>query len=268
MKKISSLIDPQGQVYYPTVTEDLSKTLLKEAQKITRHNESLRRNDLIRQQNNKNYRISNSKIDKQVHAIRIIIEKAEEALSPTSPIEYGDSFSIDYYNFNFEDRSDARVLFENFLNKLKNAHCFINWSKNPYRSEAVYIFKKIDIQKLRMYASSLNIGSKANILKFSRSTGYVIFFDKDGIKYESKFKTNTDYYKLLNYLVKQPHIKFPFDELADQLNKPKSMDQGSGDEKRVRDTVAYIKKKLKYRGNDLFISDYGFGLNCDVFLIG
>lgn len=109
---------------------------------------------------------------------------------------------------------------------------------------------------------------KGNTLTFNVD-GEVSYISPDGKKYEAKLSTYTNPYKLLRYLVEQQTKEiYKFPVLAKVLREEK-IDSSSGDERRVRDTVSSIKKALGYHGDDLIISDKGFGINpnCTVNII-
>lgn len=96
--------------------------------------------------------------------------------------------------------------------------------------------------------------------------GEIVYIDPTGKEYQTKLKTKTNSYSLLKFLVHNPHRVFEFGKLAESLKKIRSQVDSSDDERRVRDTIQSIKEKLKYQGDDLFNSDHGFGLNCDVLI--
>jgi len=96
--------------------------------------------------------------------------------------------------------------------------------------------------------------------------GEIKYIDPSGKEYQAKLKSNTNSYRLLKFLVYKPRQVFEFGELAKSLKKARSDVNYSDDERRVRDTVQSIKDKLKYYGDDLFESDNGFGLKCDVLI--
>lgn len=96
--------------------------------------------------------------------------------------------------------------------------------------------------------------------------GEIVYIDPTGREYQTKLKTKTNSYSLLKFLVYKPHRVFEFGELAESLKETRSQVDSPGDERRVRDTIQSIKEKLQYQGDDLFESDYGFGLKCDVLI--
>lgn len=109
---------------------------------------------------------------------------------------------------------------------------------------------------------------KGNTLIFNTANGEVSYTSPDGKTYEGELNKNTNSYRILSFLVDQPINKlFDFSELAKHLNSPRGHSREPTEERRVRDTIQSIKEVLNYYGEDLFISDYGFGIKCKVHII-
>lgn len=96
-----------------------------------RHRETLKQN-----------RILATKESKYLHAIDTIIERADLG---------NESFSIDYYYFNFEDRMDASKMLEKFLSELRGGGCFENYSRTNYAGGVRFSFIKVNAQKLNEF---------------------------------------------------------------------------------------------------------------------
>jgi hypothetical protein len=114
-------------------------------------------------------------------------------------------------------------------------------------------------------------GGEDNTLFFNIN-GEISYITPTGETFEGKLKMGKISYNLLYFLANQANKKFEFTELAQKLiNKPRAQSDPT-DERRVRDTVGSIKKALKssgkrYYGDDLFISDKGFGIKCRVHIV-
>ncbi len=134
------------EVYYPEVIPDNMDELIKKAEqaRIRQHKEVLaeRRHG----QDLKQKRILATKEDKFTHAINLIIERAEYQKTKS------DSFSIDYHDFNFADTMDESRVLEGFLDKLKKAGCFKNWSRTNYTGGTRFGFVGVSLKKLKSYA--------------------------------------------------------------------------------------------------------------------
>lgn len=98
------------------------------------------------------------------------------------------------------------------------------------------------------------------------TNGKVEYISPQGKEYKTSFGAKTSQYALLRFLAMSPFQVFTFDALAVPLKKVKSSVDYSDNERRVRDTIKSIKDKIGYKEDDLFISDYGFGLNCNIYL--
>ncbi len=95
--------------------------------------------------------------------------------------------------------------------------------------------------------------------------GRTVYTAPTGRKYEGKFSTKTNPYLLLQFLSKELGKVFEVQDLAKCLRNPRVGAEGTTEDRRVRDTVQSIRKKLKLpEGDDFFIVDKGFGLDCDV----
>lgn len=145
-------------------------------------------------------------------------------------------------------------------------------SNNPEYMSFNYYLKvnnsKFDIwyQKYKNYVKEYETAqATGNTLTFY-TDGKVIYISPQGKEYKTSFGTETNSYRLLQFLTRTPFQSLSFEKLAETLNKARSGVDHEDDERRVRDTVQAIKKKIGYNGSDLFIADYGFRLNCDVYL--
>lgn len=96
--------------------------------------------------------------------------------------------------------------------------------------------------------------------------GRIVYWTASLKRYETILKPKTNPYCLLQYLIQNPIKVFPTKDLVGQLNPQRTEGYGT-DDRRVRDTVEAIRKKLGLTKNpqdDIFIVDRGFGLKCDV----
>ena len=146
-------------------------------------------------------------------------------------------------------------------------------SNNPKYASFNYYLKinnsKFDIwyQKYKKFVTEYETAETIGNTLIFYTDGRVIYVSPQGKEYKTSFGTKTNSYKLLQFLTRTPFQPFSFKELATTLNKARSDFDLEDDERRVRDTVQAIKKKLGDNGDDLFIADYGFGLKCNVNLI-
>jgi hypothetical protein len=102
---------------------------------------------------------------KYIHAIKIIIERAEIANS--------ENLSVDFYYFNFEDRMDDLMLLTNFFDRMKEAGCFANYDRHTGVGRVNLIFSKIDLQNLKTFL-------KEQILKQQKDNCFLMVnFDPD-----------------------------------------------------------------------------------------
>lgn len=93
--------------------------------------------------------------------------------------------------------------------------------------------------------------------------GNVIYISPKGHEYKGILTRDTNAYKLLKYLVQNPHQSFDADKLVEQINNPRQGSDSTPD-RRIRDTIQEIREKLGIPGNeDIFHLGKGFELNCD-----
>lgn len=99
-------------------------------------------------------------------------------------------------------------------------------------------------------------------LTFYIKSGGIIFTAPSGDSYEAQLRPGSNGYLLLQYLISSGRV-VPYMELAKHLNKQRE-NVDSDEERRVRDAIQSVRKALKLKNNDdLFITDYGFGLSCN-----
>lgn len=84
--------------------------------------------------------------------------------------------------------------------------------------------------------------------------------------YHSKFNPKTNPYKLLEFLTKNPNQKYPVKDLVKLLNDLRSDVNFPDNDRRVRDTIQIIRKRLKLLNeHDFFIIDKKeYGIKCNV----
>ncbi|MDP2672155.1 MAG: hypothetical protein Q8O68_01445 [Candidatus Daviesbacteria bacterium] len=133
------------------------------------------------------------------------------------------------------------------------------------RNEHLDFANLFDLPPKDLRANVLTIvkGSKEGLAK-------AIYVSKSGTPYEGEFDMSDNPYLLLKYLCVYPHKLFKKTEielLGNALNPLKGGAFDRDDERRVRDTLTYIRKQMSLKNNkqdDPFVSAHGFGLICDV----
>lgn len=100
-------------------------------------------------------------------------------------------------------------------------------------------------------------------LTLSLAKGEVTYIASSGNKYKAKLKPGSNGYCVFKTLMLQlPEVILPFKTLAESFNKKFDNNQDKNDERRVRDAIGYVKKKLNINNEDnFFITNYGFGLS-------
>jgi len=149
--KIKKKIAPNERiekVYEPEVIPNRTDELIKKAEEasIRQHEQAL--TDRRHREDLKQKRILASKEDKFTHAINLIIERAKYQNSP--------SFSIDFYDFNFEDTMDNLRVLLGFLDSLVASGCLKSYSKTNYTGGTRLYFNGGNVNKLRLQRSNLS----------------------------------------------------------------------------------------------------------------
>lgn len=144
----------------------------------------------------------------------------------------------------------------------------------PFFKKSQSLEDKMRIRKLDLEISSIikkpildekeKAPSNPNGLLVFQENGEITYISPTKEIYNTKLRKKTNSYNLLKFLVVNPHKVFGFNKLEMYLEKVGHNVGYSTNERRVRDTIQSIKKKLKYQGQDLFESNKGFGLKCDV----
>src|SRR3989344_274159 len=108
-----------------------------------------------------------SSLDEDVYYPEVIPDKTTEFIDELNrqdtikKIQYSDhgtTFSIPYYDFNFENRN----LLDSFLSRLQDEGCFMsfNGTITLYSQGSVYIFRKVDIENLEKFRKIYEIKAK------------------------------------------------------------------------------------------------------------
>ena len=123
----------------PDRTAEIEK-LITEGQ--IRQSERIERERLHREQM-KQDRILRTPVDKYTHALNLIIERAEYA-------ENGNNFSIEFYDFNFEQMIGSKML-EKFLTEMQKDGCFERYTRTNYSGGTRFGFIKPNIKNLKKF---------------------------------------------------------------------------------------------------------------------
>lgn len=129
-------------------------------------------------------------------------------------------------------------------------------------NSAFKILYKEYFKKIKEYQRAGKLGNSLTIYQ----DGNVVYISKEGKKYTGKFGIKTDSFILLKILIGNPKHIFTFVELSKNVTEMDSKTDFLNNERKIRDAIGAIKKKLGYQGKDLFITDNGFGLACDVII--
>lgn len=90
---------------------------------------------------------------------------------------------------------------------------------------------------------------------------YIVKFVKpSGDEFEYKFRKNSNYHRLIEFLANNQGEKFKFSQFQSVLNEQSpSRSEGSSIKNRVNSTVKDIYENLNLKIDDLFIRDNGYG---------
>lgn len=176
-------------------------------------------------------------------------------------------FSEEDFSFSDEIEAIGKLTELNVIFETKPCVTIITSEKDPYLQRTVYYFKIDKPVFTRLYKQYKRFDEQAE--KDSKGlltiypNGQTNYISPSGKQYEAKFGADTNSFRLLALMVKEPNKLFLFSELAGHLREARS-DSDATDERRARDTVQAIRKKMKLPKDDVFRVDYGFGLKCDV----
>lgn len=124
-------------------------------------------------------RILRTPVDEYTHALDLIIKRAEYA-------EDGNSFSIEFYDFNFEQMIGSRML-EKFLDELQNNGCFEKYIRTNYSGGTRFGFTKVNIKNLKKFKEKRGKVKEEKIVKKD-------FKEHESIKKITIIKMNNDKY--------------------------------------------------------------------------
>lgn len=198
------------QVYFPKeIPDTLTPEIERSAREAKTREYNERIEDIKRLHSIKQQQIQGAKEDRHTHAINTIIEWTESGKR-----------TIPYLSFNFY--YEEQQVFAQFLNKLKEAKCFSDWSTNPYKDayHSEYSFKNVNITALHKYNEHKNMSQNKipNLPKTQAS------FDPILSKINLSGNTvpipkNTDQFDLCNAIFKNSSSKqkeWSFDEMFEE----------------------------------------------------
>ncbi len=174
-------------------------------------------------------RILRTSIDKYMHALNLIIERAEY-------IEDGNNFSIDFYDFNFEQMIGSKML-EKFLTEMQKERCFEKYSKTNYNWHTRFTFIKPSIEKLKEFRQKRSIGTfDEEVFKTQqliKKIGDDINLKAQTAEYkngvlsfkakEIDFKNRPNQKELLATLFKEPTKNWSYDEIQEDWDTLKRL---------------------------------------------
>ncbi len=131
------------KVYESEVIPDRTEELIKKAEEANIRQQEQTLTDRRHREDLKQKRILATKEDKFTHTINLIIERAKYQNSP--------SFSIDFYDFNFEDTMDNLRVLLGFLSSLVASGCLKSYSKTSYAGGVRINFNYVNIVKLSKF---------------------------------------------------------------------------------------------------------------------
>lgn len=99
-------------------------------------------------------------------------------------------------------------------------------------------------------------------LVVNTTEGEVEYISPEGKVYKAKFAKGSNCFKLLELLAEQPFENFNYKDIEANFKESRG---DSTPDRRVRDAVAYIRKKLALSSEvDFLKADYGYSLGCKV----
>jgi len=185
----------------PDRTAEIEKEMREER---IRQSERIERERLHKEQM-KQDRILRTPVDKYAHALDLIIERAEYA-------EDGNSFSIEFYDFNFEQMIGSRML-EKFLTEMQKYGCFENYTRTNYAGGTRFGFINPSIKKLKEFKEKREKQEtktdrfNEEVLKTQQLLDKLERDIKKKAREEEQFEVKVkDRYILVNdYLLSKPH---------------------------------------------------------------
>ena len=222
----------------PDRTAEIEKQMREEQ---IRQSERIEREILHREQM-KQDRILRTSVDKYTHALDLIIERAEYA-------EDGNSFSIEFYDFNFEQMIGSKML-EKFLTEMQKDGCFEKYERTNYAGGTRFSFIKVNIKNLKKFKEKREVKSLPSDKKQIKQTalylnqnGDLYREPKDRYCYPMDEKSNR--HKIIRFLA--TNKGYQFTEFI-------STELGIESEKTIRTEIgkmrSNIEKYLKIDGKD------------------
>lgn len=194
-------------------------------------------------------RILNAKEDKQLHALKTIKEYAEPAYPQIR------SVSIDYYNFNYEDRMDALDLLRAFLNKAIQKGCFKKLEYHMGVGRGNLVFIDIDLQAIEKYIGELENKKEPTVLSIKEverngDKDKLYFYPASGgIEYKGEKGVVTNgckTYALLKLMYENKNTPFNTEDIKKYCNSLVNKEQHKfRKEKDIDDAFRQIRYKLK-----------------------
>lgn len=187
---------------------------------------------------------------------------------------YLDEKAIAYIN-HYAEQLDSKLYSELKLIDA-NYRAIGKFGSEKHQNERHYLIKSRHFKVLEIEARFLDTQRNSRLneighidkgkLILNQKNGHTIYWTNSLKKFEATFKPRTNPYKLLNFMGRQPDKMSTAKELVEVLNAQRE-NANSIDDRRVRDTVQTVRKKLGLIQNsqdDFFIVENGFGLKCDV----
>ncbi len=146
-RKLNEKYQPQHaqieKIFTNEVIPEHTAEIEKQMQKTQKWQEERTERERLHKEQMKQDRILRTPVDKYTHALDLIIERAEFAGN-------GNSFSIEFYDFNFEQMIGSKML-EKFLTEMQKDGCFENYTRTNYTGGTRFGFIKPSVKKLKEF---------------------------------------------------------------------------------------------------------------------
>lgn len=262
VKKKITLNERVEKVYEPEVIPDRTDEFIKKVEdaNIRQHDQALA--ERRHRENLKQKRILASKEDKFIHAINLIIERAEYQNSP--------SICIELYDLNFENTIEEVKTLKGWFEELKTFGGFKHYSKQNYTGDTRFYLTGLNIGKLEQYKNQKGLLPHGKgILKLPPDTKWeditIQFFNGDEVLIKCDGLSRHTNYEDMGFLdkrtkssktPKQPNKQWLFLKLLSETGGEISWSSSKATPQGKKQKQLLSEKLKKYFGidNDPFYS--------------
>lgn len=197
----------------------------------------------------------------------LTLTQAQKLYKKLSDLEDQLALSTLGFSYRLENPFDELIIEKILFKKPVGNKVFLD----PFSDDKKLIIKaqkQLNIY-IKAQRSDITLGNKKKVLTLSKETGTVSYFSNQGNKHEAKFQTKSNSFRVLYLLATHKDEPLKIMAISKVLKKVSSLAKNNDPDRRVRDSIKDINKKMKLNKSNTFIkvTQKQFVITCEISFI-